>query len=60
MAAISDAHGRVMVLMTHNTDISDSWEREGAESRVLLQLLARRLRRRVERRALRDDALSMP
>lgn len=29
MAAISDAHGRVMVLMTHNTDISDSWEREG-------------------------------
>ena len=29
MAAISDDHGRVMVLMTHNTDISDSWEREG-------------------------------
>jgi hypothetical protein len=29
MAAISDASGRVMVLMTHNTDISDSWEREG-------------------------------
>jgi len=27
--AISDAHGRVMVLMTHNTDISDAWEREG-------------------------------
>ena len=31
MAAISDAHGRVMVLMTHNTDIADSWEREGEE-----------------------------
>lgn len=31
MAAISDAHGRVMVLMTHNTDIGDSWEREGEE-----------------------------
>ncbi len=29
MAAISDARGRVMVLMTHNTDISDAWEREG-------------------------------
>jgi hypothetical protein len=29
MAAISNADGRVMVLMTHNTDISDSWEREG-------------------------------
>jgi hypothetical protein len=29
--AISDRHGRVLVLMTHDTDISDSWERE-AES----------------------------
>ncbi len=27
--AIADAHGRIMVLMTHNTDIGDSWEREG-------------------------------
>jgi hypothetical protein len=26
---ILDAKGRVMVLMTHNTDIADSWEREG-------------------------------
>ncbi|MET0213535.1 MAG: DUF4159 domain-containing protein, partial [Vicinamibacterales bacterium] len=26
---ISDKTGRVMVLMTHNTDIGDSWEREG-------------------------------
>ena len=25
---ISDAHGRLMVLITHNTDIGDSWERE--------------------------------
>ena len=31
MAAISDRHGRVMVLLTHNTDISDSWEREGED-----------------------------
>jgi hypothetical protein len=28
---ISDQHGRLMVLMTHNTDIQDAWERE-AES----------------------------
>ena len=28
---ISDHHGRLMVLMTHNTDISDAWEREGED-----------------------------
>ena len=28
---IADAHGRIMVLMTHNTDIGDSWEREGED-----------------------------
>ena len=27
--AIADDQGRIMVLMTHNTDIQDSWEREG-------------------------------
>jgi Domain of unknown function (DUF4159) len=27
--AISDAHGNVMVLMTHNTDFGDAFEREG-------------------------------
>jgi hypothetical protein len=26
---IADANGRLMVLMTHNTDYGDSWEREG-------------------------------
>lgn len=26
---IQDAHGRLMVLMSHNTDIADTWEREG-------------------------------
>ena len=26
---IADSSGRLMVLMTHNTDIQDSWEREG-------------------------------
>ena len=28
---ISDAQGRLMVLMTHNTDIADAWEREGED-----------------------------
>jgi hypothetical protein len=31
--AITDEQGRVMVLMTHNTDISDSWEREATDPR---------------------------
>ena len=29
---IQDEHGRLVVVMTHNTDIADTWEREG-ESR---------------------------
>ena len=28
---IADSNGRLMVLMTHNTDIADSWEREGED-----------------------------
>jgi len=31
--AILDDMGRVMVFMTHNTDISDSWEREATDPR---------------------------
>lgn len=34
---IADAHGRIMVLMTHNTDIGDSWEREGEDHDFFLQ-----------------------
>jgi hypothetical protein len=30
--AITDDNGRIMVLMTHNTDIQDSWEREGDDA----------------------------
>ena len=26
---VTDKQGRLMVLMTHNTDFGDSWEREG-------------------------------
>jgi len=31
LRAILDRHGRPMVVMTHNTDISDAWEREGED-----------------------------
>ena len=31
LRAIRDKKGRVMVLMTHNTDVADSWEREGED-----------------------------
>lgn len=31
--AIADKQGRFMVVMTHNTDISDAWEREAADPR---------------------------
>ena len=30
---IFDEHGRAMVLMTHNTDIADAWEREAEDPR---------------------------
>ena len=36
-APSSDRHGNVMVLMTHNTDISDAWEREGEDPRYFYQ-----------------------
>ena len=31
MRFIADRKGRIIVVMTHNTDISDSWEREGED-----------------------------
>jgi hypothetical protein len=31
LRAIRDERGRIMVLMTHNTDVADSWEREGED-----------------------------
>ncbi|MGE3513392.1 MAG: DUF4159 domain-containing protein [Vicinamibacterales bacterium] len=34
---IADAHGRIVVVMTHNTDIADSWEREGEDREYFLQ-----------------------
>lgn len=34
---MSDTAGRIMVLMTHNTDIGDSWEREGEDHEFFLE-----------------------
>lgn len=31
LRVIRDRQGRIMVLMTHNTDVADSWEREGED-----------------------------
>jgi hypothetical protein len=39
--AIFDKHGNIMVLMTHNTDISDAWEREGEDPRYFYQFSPR-------------------
>ena len=38
---IPDSHGRLMVLMTHNTDVADTWEREG-ESQQYFDLFSPR------------------
>jgi len=35
--AIRDTDGRMMVVMTHNTDVADSWEREGEDPEFFLQ-----------------------
>ena len=34
---IADAHGRLLVLITHNTDLGDSWEREGDDPQYFYQ-----------------------
>jgi hypothetical protein len=39
--AISDRRGHIMVLMTHNTDISDAWEREGEDPRYFYEFSPR-------------------
>ncbi len=35
--AIRDTLGRIMVVMSHNTDIADSWEREGEDPRYFFE-----------------------
>ena len=35
--AVTDTNGRILIAMTHNTDIQDSWEREGEDPRFFEQ-----------------------
>ena len=37
LRVIRDTHGRPMVLMSHNTDVADSWEREGEDPDFFFQ-----------------------
>jgi Domain of unknown function (DUF4159) len=37
LRAIRDAQGRIMILMSHNTDVADSWEREGEDPAFFYQ-----------------------
>ena len=36
-SGIADANGRLMVVMVHNTDVPDGWEREGEDPRYFRQ-----------------------
>ena len=37
LRAITDKHGRFLVVMTHNTDVADAWEREADDPRFFAQ-----------------------
>jgi hypothetical protein len=41
LRGIRDKHGRIIVVMTHNTDVSDSWEREGEDPQFFYQFSPR-------------------
>jgi hypothetical protein len=41
LRAIRDAQGRIMVLMSHNTDVADAWEREGEDPEFFHQFSPR-------------------
>jgi hypothetical protein len=41
LRAIRDGRGRIVVLMSHNTDIADSWEREGEDPAFFYQFSPR-------------------
>jgi hypothetical protein len=51
--AIRDAHGRIIAVMTHNTDVTNSWERETEDPAYFLQFS-------VEGYALGIDVCSTP
>ena len=56
-SAIVDAHGNIMVLMTHNTDISDAWEREGEDPRFFYSFSPTGYAVRHQRGPVRDVSL---
>ncbi len=58
LRAIRDHRGRIMVLMTHNTDVADSWEREGEDPGILLPVLTEWIRARRRCVAACDDSLA--
>ena len=35
--ALRDSHGRIIAVMTHNTDVTNSWERETEDPAYFLQ-----------------------
>ena len=41
LRAIRDSRGRIVVLMSHNTDVADSWEREGEDPEFFYQFSPR-------------------
>ena len=55
---IQDEQGRLMVVMAHNTDIPDTWEREGESKEYFDRFSPERLRHRRQHHDLRDDALT--
>ena len=55
---IIDERGRLMVIMTHNTDIADGWEREGEDDEFFYRFSIRAYPVGCEHRHLRDDPLA--
>ena len=54
---IADAHGRLMVVMVHNTDMPDAWEREGEDRDYFFRFSPEAYAVGDRHPALRDDAL---
>ena len=54
---IADDKGRIMVVMTHNTDFGDSWERESESREFFEQFSPKGYALGIDVRALRDDPL---
>ena len=57
-AASPIAPAELMVLMTHNTDVSDSWEREGEDPRYFYRFSVEGYQVAMNVLHLRDDALT--